>query len=93
MITDRDLALYRMTDQAILGKLRAANNRINALLKSKMSDDEILDELFLATLTRLPNADEKRAFAEHRDAEKNRAAAITDTMWALINTREFVLNH
>jgi hypothetical protein len=85
--------LYRMTDQAILGKLRLGTNRVNTLLKSKKSDDEILDELFLATLTRLPSADEKQAFAEHRKEEKDRAAAFTDTMWALINTREFVLNH
>jgi hypothetical protein len=85
--------LYRMTDQAILAKLRAPANRVNALVKSKKSDDEVLDELFLATLTRLPNDAERRAFAEHRKAEKDRAAAFTDTMWALINTREFVLNH
>lgn len=85
--------LYRMTDTAILTKLRANNNRINQLLKTSKSDEEILDELFLATLTRLPNADEKTAFAEHRKAESNRQNAFVDTMWALINTREFVLNH
>ena len=85
--------LYRMTDGSILGKLKDANNRINKLLKSSKTDEEILEDLFLATLTRLPNADEKAAFAAHRKAETNRQAAFTDTMWALINTREFVLNH
>ena len=36
---------------------------------------EVLEDLFLATLTRLPNAAEKEAFAAHRKAESNRQAA------------------
>jgi len=85
--------LYRMTDQAILTKLKDKNNRLAQLTKSKKSDDEILDELFLATLSRLPGENEKKAFAQHRKAESDRNAVFVDTLWALINTREFVLNH
>jgi hypothetical protein len=85
--------LYRMTDSAVLTKLRANTNRISVALKTKMSDAEILDELFLATLTRLPSENEKAAFAEHRKGASDRLTAFVDTMWALINTREFVLNH
>ncbi|MCE9534306.1 MAG: DUF1549 and DUF1553 domain-containing protein, partial [Planctomycetes bacterium] len=85
--------LYRMTDPAILAKLRANNNRLAQLTKTKMSDDEILTELFLATLARVPSADELAAFQAHRKASSDRSAAFVDTMWALINTREFVLNH
>jgi hypothetical protein len=85
--------LYRMTDPAILGKLKDSKNRLSQLLRTKKSDEEVLDELFLATLTRLPTAYEKEAFAEHRQHEKDRNAVFTDTLWALINTREFILNH
>jgi hypothetical protein len=85
--------LYRMTDEAILRKLKDKTNRIATALKNKKSDDEVLDELFLATLTRLPNDDERTSFANYRKTEKERASAFVDTMWALINTREFVLNH
>jgi hypothetical protein len=85
--------LYRMTDQGVLSKLRATNNRIALLLKTKMSDAEVLDELFLATLARLPNESEKAAFTDYRKTSADRLSAFVDTMWALINTREFVLNH
>jgi len=85
--------LYRMTDSQILRKLESNTNRIGQLLKAKKTDEEVLNELFLATLTRLPNADEKAAFADHMKSTTNRQAAFIDTMWALINTREFVLNH
>ena len=53
----------------------------------------MLDELFLACLTRLPSTDERAAFARHRHDAKTRPAAFQDTLWALINTREFILNH
>ena len=85
--------LYRMTDPAVQSKLRMPTNRLTALLKTKKADGEILDELFLATLTRFPNQREKEAFTRHRQAESNRDNAFTDTLWALINTREFILNH
>lgn len=85
--------LYRMTDKGILDKLRSNNSRLAGLLRSKKSDKEILDELFLATMTRLPNEEERTAFAEHIKDEKDRTSAFVDVLWALINTREFVLNH
>ena len=85
--------LYRMTDQTTLGKLRNNSNRLMTLLKTKKSDSEILEELFLATMTRVPNEDEKEAFMEHRKNESDRTSAFVDVLWALINTREFVLNH
>jgi hypothetical protein len=85
--------LYRMTDQGILQKLTAKDNRLAVLLKQKKSDDEVLDELFLACLARLPNADERAAFERHRHESKTRQAVFQDTLWALINTREFILNH
>ena len=63
------------------------------LLADDKSTYEIVEELFLATLMRFPTAAEKEAFAQYRGREKSRAAAFQDTLWALINTREFILNH
>lgn len=85
--------LYRMTDPGIQGKLLAPAGRLTQLLKSKKSDAEIFEELFLATMNRLPNAREKGAFEQHRADEPNRATAFVNVLWALINTREFILNH
>src|SRR5262249_17584468 len=85
--------LYRMTDQQILGKLAQKDNRLKKLLATKKTDDEIFEELFLATLTRLPTEAEKQTFAKYRAKETNRETAFVDAMWALLNTREFILNH
>jgi len=85
--------LYLMTDQGIINKLNNPAGRLQKLLKSDLADERILEELFLATLSRLPSADDRRAFADHRGRVSDRRGAFSDTLWALINTREFILNH
>ncbi len=85
--------LFLMTDPALLAKFNDPNGRLQTLLKSTKTDDEVLEELFLATLTRMPTARDRKHFAEHRQLVGTRREAIIDTMWALINTREFILNH
>jgi hypothetical protein len=86
--------LYFMTDQQLLNKLKEPTGRLAGLLKTKMTNDEILDELFLATLSRLPTDNDRKVFeAGLKRVGGNRTAAFTDATWALINTREFRLQH
>lgn len=87
--------LFLMTDQGVLDKFRdlKVDGRLQKLLKSDMKDEEILEELFLATLSRLPTMRDRQSFADYRKMVTDRRAALIDTVWALINTREFILNH
>jgi Protein of unknown function (DUF1549)/Protein of unknown function (DUF1553) len=85
--------LYRMTDPSLLAKLKAPTGRLQELVKSDKSDQQVLEDLFLATLTRLPTDQEKKLFDDVRAAAGQREKAFTDALWALINTREFILNH
>jgi len=65
------------------------------LLASGKSNDEVADELFLATLCRLPTTEE-RAVAVKRLPEKgapSRNAAMEDLLHALVNHPEFVFQH
>ncbi len=89
--------LFLMTDQILLRKLQTG--RLQQLLASKKADEEILEELFLATVSRLPTEADKKHFADYRAdfkpaGDRNaRQKLFVDTLWALINTREFILNH
>jgi hypothetical protein len=85
--------LFRMTDPAMLQKFTDRNGRAAALAKTKLSNEELADELFLSTLSRLPKADEKEDAVKHLAEAKSRQEGITDVLWALVNTREFILNH
>jgi hypothetical protein len=85
--------LFLMTDPWLLQKIEQPGGRLQKLLQSAMTDEEVLDELFLATLSRPPNDGERQSFRDYRRKAPDRREAITDTLWALINTREFILNH
>jgi hypothetical protein len=85
--------LFRMTDPTLLAKLQDRRGRVAQVAKAKLTDKEVVDELFLATLTRFPTAKEKVEAVAALAGAKNRAEAVQDVAWALINTREFILNH
>jgi hypothetical protein len=84
-------ALFLMADSALMDRL--ARGRLRGLLESDRCDAEIVDELYLATLSRSPTADERDRILDHLRGKADRKAAMTDVLWALINTREFILNH
>jgi hypothetical protein len=74
-------------------KIRAANGRLSELLKSKKSDAELIDELTLTALARLPNDRERTLLLAHVESHGNRAEAFQDCMWAMMNMKEFLFNH
>ena len=85
--------LFRMTDAAVLSKFTDKDGRVAKLAKTKMTDAELVDEAFLAALSRFPTEKQKADGIEHLKDAKNRTEGVTDLLWALVNTREFILNH
>ncbi|MHB1425183.1 MAG: DUF1549 and DUF1553 domain-containing protein [Gemmataceae bacterium] len=83
--------LFLMSDPLLLKKLTAG--RLTKLLADKKTDGDMIEELFLATLSRPPDNREREAARAHVAGKKDRTQAFADVMWALINTREFILNH
>ena len=83
--------LFFLSDPGLLDKL--ACGRLRTLLESDRCDAAIIDELFLATLSRFPTDDERNRSLEYLRTKPSRKAAMTDVVWAMINTREFILNH
>ena len=83
--------LFLMSDPTLLQKL--GDGRLRPLLAGTESDSELIDEMFLATLSRFPDGREKAAALSRITAADTHTDGCVDVMWALINTREFVLNH
>jgi DNA primase len=68
--------------------------RIQRFFTAKKSDAEIVEEVFLAALSRFPKEAEKQKILQHFTQEKNnRNQAVNDLFWAVLNTDEFLLNH
>lgn len=87
-------ALHLMNSEEITAKIRHRNGAARRLAQSKLTPREIVDELYLSTLSRFPSEAERtlmmRVFTE---AEGNRQEAVEDVLWAVLNTRSFVYNH
>ncbi|MBI3818114.1 MAG: DUF1549 domain-containing protein [Planctomycetes bacterium] len=70
----------------------APGGRVEKIVISKMSADDAIDELFLATLTRFPT-DAERAKARGALGADMTNESVGDLLWALMATSEFVTNH
>jgi Protein of unknown function (DUF1553)/Protein of unknown function (DUF1549) len=88
-------ALLLINGPTVNEKLRAAGNRIGRLLDKKMSDFDILCELYLASVSRVPAEGEVSAALDHvRKAKpEDRRKAWEDVQWALVNSKEFLFRH
>ncbi len=81
-----------MNGDSVNAKIRAPEGRLARLLDSPRSDAEVLEELFLSTLTRLPTpAERQQALATVRGAP-SRKEGFGDLLWALLNSREFLFS-
>ncbi len=85
--------LHLQNGDSVVRKVSAAGGRLAALLKSGKTDAQVVEELFLATLSRLPTAAEVGAVRAALAEGDPREVALRDVYWALLNSKEFAFNH
>jgi len=84
-------AMLMMISPVVGDRVKAENGtRLARLLESGAADDQVLDELFLATLARRPTAGE--ITAARPLLVLDRKTGFEDIQWALLNSAEFLLN-
>ena len=86
-------ALQLINGPTVNDKLRAPTNRLGKLLAGKLTEQQILEQLYLATLSRTPNEGEQKAALAHVAKNTNKRQAWEDVHWALINSKEFLFRH
>jgi hypothetical protein len=82
-----------LNSRLIKERVRADKGRLATLLKGEvpLSNEAIVDELFLATLSRFPSAPEKQIGVAQ--IQQYREAGAEDLLWSLLNKTEFLFNH
>ncbi len=86
-------ALQLINGPTVNDKLRAPTNRVGKLLGKKLSDPEMLSDLYLATLTRLPTKEDEQVALAHVSRAADKRKAWEDVHWALLNSKEFLFRH
>jgi hypothetical protein len=72
-------------------RLGRPDNRLGTLLAASRPDRDIIEQLYLETLTRRPGEPELAKSLAHVQGAKDRRAAFEDILWSLLNAKEFVL--
>ena len=86
--------LHLINGETIEAKLNSSKNRLTRLLAAKATPEEILEELFLATYSRLPRQDERERVMHSIASAKDKARqAWEDVLWSMLNSKEFLFQH
>ncbi len=86
-------AFQMINGPTIRRKLDNDSNRIGRLMAAKVDEAAILDELYLAALSREPREAERAGALAYVRRSSDRRAAWEDITWALLNSKEFLLRH
>jgi len=87
-------SLHLMNSRALQSKLSNKSGRARQLADSSSPPDQVVTDLYLATLNRPPTEEElKVATAAFGAKDATRQSATEDVLWALLNSAEFVFNH
>jgi Protein of unknown function (DUF1549)/Protein of unknown function (DUF1553) len=85
-------SLHMLNGDATTNRIRQGQ-LIQKRLAEKKPPEQIIEELYLRTLTRRPSAEEMAKLQAALKEEPDQPKGLEDVFWALMNTREFVFNH
>lgn len=74
-------------------KIEDPKGHVARIIKEIPSDDKRIEELFLLTVSRLPDETEKQACQKFVKVAASPEKGLQGVLWSLINTKEFLLQH
>lgn len=88
-------ALHFINGKSILSRVSNGNGRVALLLRVKdITNEKVISDLYLWSLARFPSKEESalgvKFFQSYKDKRKE---AAEDLMWALLNSKDFMLIH
>ncbi|MDX1981577.1 MAG: DUF1553 domain-containing protein, partial [Bryobacteraceae bacterium] len=86
-------ALHMLAGATYVDRLGAKDSRLERLLRAGASDAAIIEDFYLAALSRFPAKEETAELLGILAARGGREAGLREFVWALISSREFAENH
>lgn len=85
--------IHLLNNAGLLAKVKSPDGRIGKWLKEKKEPAWIVEQVYLATLSRRPTQRERDLVAEHLKTLKDPGEGLHDLQHALVNLNEFLLRH
>ncbi|MBI83745.1 MAG: hypothetical protein CMJ81_11155 [Planctomycetaceae bacterium] len=86
-------ALHMLVGPTYNQRLSQPDSRLGQLLAQDVADTDIIEQLYLASLSRFPSNTERENLITLIQSQPVRQNALEDLLWALLNSREFAENH
>jgi hypothetical protein len=83
-------ALHTLNGDILMNKIADENGRVAKPLKAKKTHDEIVTELYLATMSRFPTDAERAACRRFLADSPSPEECYQDLLWALLNSKWFL---
>jgi len=85
--------LHLLNNKGMLAKVNSADSRLAIALKEGKDNAAMVEQIYLATLSRRPSAGEVDVAIRHINGLGDRAKGLQDLQFALMNLGEFLLRH
>ena len=85
--------LHFMNGKSINNRLADKNGRVAKLIEAKTPDVKLIEELYIAALSRFPSDDETMESLMNLTRADDRQKEAEDLLWTLLNSKEFLFNH
>lgn len=86
-------SLHLMNSRELDGRVRNDTSRAARLAGSELKSEQIVDDLYLSTFSRIPSDEELDYVVELLKGAENRRVVIEDIMWAMLNSPEFSIRN
>ena len=86
-------AMHLLSGATYNTKLSKPGSRLDRLFKSNASNQQMIEELYLASFSRFPTPAEMATLVRMVESRPVRKQAFEDLAWGLIVSREFAYNH
>ncbi len=83
-------ALHTINGDTLASKISDKNGRVAKLIADQRTHDEIVRELYMASLCRFPTSEEMDTSKQLLAESSSPAECYQDLMWALINSKQFL---
>jgi hypothetical protein len=84
--------VYLRNDQEVLQQLDRKDGWLKQIARTKCTPDELIRQAYLRALNRLPEEQESSVASRYLRESQDTIGGLRDLLWALLNTKEFMVN-